>query len=184
MLSEAELVATCTLLLIAGHETTVNLIANGVLALLRAPEQLDWFRAHPEAAGQVVEEVLRFDPPVQLTMRTALADTEAGGRPIRAGEQILLVLGAANRDPEVFAEPDRLDLRRFAGSAEADRHLAFGLGIHFCLGASLARLEGRIALAAFVRRVVDPRLGPGGPVYRDNLILRGPAALPVRHSRR
>ncbi|WP_037603454.1 cytochrome P450 [Streptacidiphilus rugosus] len=177
-LSEAELTATCTLLLIAGHETTVNLIANGVLALLRHPAELAWFRAHPEAAPQVVEELLRFDPPVQLTMRTALRDAEVEGRTVAAGEQVLLLLGAANRDPAVFAEPDRLDLRR---SAEAERHLAFGLGIHFCLGASLARLEGQIALAAFARRVAAPRLGDAGPVHRENLILRGPAVLPVRH---
>ncbi|MBF9069708.1 cytochrome P450 [Streptacidiphilus fuscans] len=187
VLSEAELIATCTLLLIAGHETTVNLIANGTLALLREPQRLAWFRAHPEAAPAVVEELLRFDPPVQLTMRTALVDADVEGVPIAAGEQILLVIGAANRDPEVFADPDRLDFSRAentGGSAGGtDRHLAFGLGIHFCLGAALARLEGQIALTAFARRVHEPELATDEVSYRDNLILRGPASLPVRHRR-
>ncbi|MEY9848179.1 cytochrome P450 [Streptacidiphilus sp. BW17] len=180
VLSEAELIATCILLLIAGHETTVNLIANGTLALLREPEQLAWFRAHPEAAPAVVEELLRFDPPVQLTMRTALEDADVEGTPIAAGEQILLVIGAANRDPEAYADPDRLD---FARADATDRHLAFGLGIHFCLGAALARMEGQIALAAFARRVREPELATDEVPYRDNLILRGPASLPVKHRR-
>ncbi|MDN3353922.1 cytochrome P450 [Actinomadura sp. DC4] len=175
-LSEDDLVATCILLLVAGHETTVNLIANGTLALLRAPDQLAWFGANLGSAAAAVEELLRYDPPVQLSVRAALEDTEVAGQPIRRGEMVMLLLSAANRDPEVFADPDRLDLTRWVN--EAPRHLAFGQGIHFCLGAPLARVEGQIALTALVRRGVAPV--PGPPKYKNNLILRGLAELPVR----
>jgi cytochrome P450 len=175
-LSEADLVATCILLLVAGHETTVNLIANGALALLREPGPLAYFRDNPGEAPAVVEELLRYDPPVQLSARVALEDAEIAGQPIRRGEPVMLLLGAANRDPEVFADPDSLDLTRW--TAEAPRHLAFGQGIHFCLGAPLARLEGRIALSKLVQR--DIALVPGPLRYRDNLILRGLTELPVR----
>jgi cytochrome P450 len=175
-LSEDDLVATCVLLLVAGHETTVNLIANGALALLRSPDQLAWFRAHPESAVPSVEELLRYDPPVQLSARVALEDTEVAGQPIRRGEPVMLLLAAANRDPETFADPDRLDLTRWL--TEAPRHLAFGQGIHFCLGAPLARVEGQLALTALMRR--DVSLRPGPLRYKDNLILRGLAELPVR----
>ncbi|MBO0874870.1 MAG: cytochrome P450, partial [Pseudonocardia sp.] len=175
-LSRDDLIATCVLLLVAGHETTVNLIANGMLALLRSPDQLAYFRDHLDRAPAVVEEVLRYDPPIQLSARVALEDAEVAGRPIRRGEIILLLLGAANRDPDVFADPDRLDLTRWS-APEPPRHLAFGQGIHFCLGAPLARLEGQIALTALVRR--DLALLPGPLRYKDNLILRGLAELPV-----
>jgi unspecific monooxygenase len=174
-LSEADLLATCVLLLVAGHETTVNLIANGTLALLRHPDQLAYFRAHPEEAPAVVEELLRYDPPVQLSARVALEDVPIAGQTIHRGEIVLMLLGAANRDPEVFSDPDRLDLTR-----APERHLAFGLGIHFCLGAPLARLEGRLALSALVRRDLELTAAP--LVYKDNLILRGLAKLPVRLS--
>jgi cytochrome P450 len=186
VLTEAELLATCILLLVAGHETTVNLIGNGALALLRHPDQLAWFRAHPEAAPGAIEELLRYDPPVQLTGRSALEDAEiggaaGGGSPVRGmettqrierGQMILLLTGAANRDPAVFPDPDRLDLTR-----SPERHLAFGLGIHFCLGAPLARLEGQIALTKLFER--DVTLTEDTLSYRDNLILRGLAELPV-----
>jgi cytochrome P450 len=175
-LSEDDLLATCILLLVAGHETTVNLIANGTLALLRAPDQLAWFRSHLDAAPAVVEELLRYDPPVQLSARVALEDAEVEGRLVRRGEPVMMLLGAANRDPEVFPDPDRLDLTRWVH--EASRHLAFGQGIHFCLGAPLARLEGRIALTELVRRGVAP--APGPLRYKDNLVLRGLEELPVR----
>jgi unspecific monooxygenase len=177
-LSEDDLVATCILLLVAGHETTANLIANGTLALLRAPNQLAWFRANPGSATAVVEELLRYDPPVQLSVRAALEDAEVAGRSIRRGEMVMLLLSAANRDPEVFTDPDRLDVTRWVN--EAPRHLAFGQGIHFCLGAPLARIEGQTALTALVRRGVAPV--PGPLKYKDNLILRGLAELPVRLS--
>jgi cytochrome P450 len=172
VLTEAELLATCILLLVAGHETTVNLIGNGALALLRHPDQRTWFRAHPDAAPGAIEELLRYDPPVQLTGRSALEDAEIGGERIERGQMILLLTGAANRDPAVFPDPDRLDLTR-----SPERHLAFGLGIHFCLGAPLARLEGQIALTKLFER--DVTLTEDTLSYRDNLILRGLAALPV-----
>jgi cytochrome P450 len=177
-LSEDDLVATCILLLVAGHETTANLIANGTLALLRAPDQLAWFRANPGSAVAVVEELLRYDPPVQLSVRAALEDAEVAGERIRRGEMVMLLLSGANRDPEVFADPDRLDLTRWVD--DAPRHLAFGQGIHFCLGAPLARIEGQAALTALVRRGIAAV--PGPLKYKDNLILRGLAALPVRLS--
>jgi unspecific monooxygenase len=169
LLSEAELLATCILLLVAGHETTVNLIGNGALALLRNPDQWDWFREHPEAAPGVVEELLRHDAPVQLTLRAALEDTDR----LRKGEMVVLLTGAANRDPAAYPDPDRLDLQR-VGPAP---HLAFGHGIHFCLGAPMARLEGQIALTALARRKVSLRDEPLD--YRDNLVLRGLKTLPV-----
>jgi unspecific monooxygenase len=172
VLTEAELLATCVLLLVAGHETTVSLIGNGALALLRHSDQLAWFRNHPEAAASAIEELLRYDPPVQLTARSALEDIELAGRRIERGRPVLMLLGAANRDPAVFPDPDRLDLTR-----KAERHLAFGLGIHYCLGAPLARLEGRLALTGLFSREVTLT---GEVSYRDNLILRGLATLPVR----
>jgi unspecific monooxygenase len=177
-LSEDDLIATCILLLVAGHETTVNLIANGTLALLRSPDQLAWFRTNLGSATAVVEELLRYDPPVQLSARVALEDAEVAGQRIRRGEMVMLLLSAANRDPEVFADPDRLDLTRWVN--EAPRHLAFGQGIHFCLGAPLARIEGQVALTALVRR--GATLVPGPLRYKDNLILRGLAELPIRLS--
>ena len=172
-LSEADLIATCVLLLVAGHETTVNLIANGTLALLRAPDQLAYFRDNLDEAPAVVEELLRYDPPIQLSARAALDDVEIAGQPIRRGEMVMLLLGAANRDPDVFDDPDRLDLTR-----APERHLAFGLGIHFCLGAPLARLEGQIALSRLVHREIELTAEPLR--YKGNLILRGLAQLPVR----
>jgi cytochrome P450 len=175
-LSEADLIATCILLLVAGHETTVNLIANGTLALLRSPDQLAWLRDNPGSATAAVEELLRYDPPVQLSARVALEDVEIAGQSIRTGEGVMLLLGAANRDPDVFADPERLDLTRWV--KEAPRHLAFGQGIHFCLGAPLARIEGQVALSALVQRGISS--APGSLRYKDNLILRGLAELPVR----
>jgi cytochrome P450 len=175
-LSEDDLIATCVLLLVAGHETTVNLIANGTLALLRAPDQLEWFRAHPDQAPAAIEELLRYDPPVQLSARAALEDVEIAGQAIPKGSFVMMLLGAANRDPDVFADPDRLDLTRW--TTEAPRHLAFGMGIHYCLGAPLARVEGQIALTRLVER--DLTLLPGPLRYKDNLILRGLEELPVR----
>jgi cytochrome P450 len=176
-LSEDDLVATCILVLVAGHETTVNLIANGALALLRDPDRLADFRANPDRTAAFVEELLRYDPPVQFSARVALEDVEIGGQRIRRGEVILLLLGAAHRDPEEYADPDRLDLTRWTSDA-APRHLAFGQGIHFCLGAPLARIEGQLALARLFQREVA--LLPGALEYRDNLVLRGLKSLPVR----
>ncbi|MCF6472219.1 cytochrome P450 [Nonomuraea sp. MG754425] len=170
-LSEADLLATLVLLLVAGHETTVNLIGNGVLALLRHGQLAEAAR-RPE---QVVEEVLRYDPPVQLTSRVVLEDVTLGGEPLPRGTAVMAVIGAANRDPAVFPEPGRFDVTR-----SPERHLAFGLGIHFCLGATLARMEGEIALSALARAAPGLQLAEPAPAYRENLVLRGLAELPVR----
>ena len=173
-LTEEELLETCILLLIAGHETTVNLIGNGALALLRNPDQLHMLRDEPSLIKAAVEELLRYDPPVQLTGRFALSDIELGDAVIPAGTQTVLLIGGANRDPVQFTNPDVLDLRR-----EDNRHLAFGMGVHFCLGAPLARVEGQIALLAFAERFDGPELA-AEPVYKENITLRGLASLPLR----
>lgn len=172
-LTTEELLSTCVLL-VAGHETTVNLIANGVLALLRHPAQRAMLAADPAPAPAAVEEVLRYDPPVQLTARIAGEDMTIGGLPLAEGSLALLLLAAAGRDPAVTAEPERFDITR-----EQPRHLAFGHGIHFCLGAPLARSEAQIALAAFARRFPSAALATGDLRYRDNVTLRGLAELPV-----
>ncbi|MEV0619678.1 cytochrome P450 [Nonomuraea sp. NPDC050404] len=170
-LTESELLATCVLLLVAGHETTVNLIANGVLQLARR----GLLRHAAERPKEVVEEVLRYDPPVQLTSRLALEDATLGGVPVPKGTLVMAVIGAANRDPAVFPDPDRFDVTR-----EPGRHLAFGLGIHFCLGATLSRMEGEIALSALAGAAPGLELADAAPPYKENVVLRGPAALPVR----
>jgi len=173
-LTEQELLSTCTLLLVAGHETTVNLIANGTLALLRHPDQLERLRDDPSVSRSAVEELLRYDPPVQLTGRVALEDIELGDATVEAGTFALLLLASANRDPDAFPDPDRVDLGR-----TDNHHLAFGFGTHFCLGAPLARLEGEIALTTLVRRCPDLALATDELRYKENLILRGLEALPI-----
>jgi cytochrome P450 len=174
-LNEEELLATCILLLIAGHETTVNLIGNGVLALLRHPGELRRLRETPGLITSAVEELLRYDGPVQRTARVASADATIGGRTIRKGEMVMPFIGAADRDPAQFPDPDRLDLTR-----SDNRHIAFGWGIHFCLGAPLARVEGQIALDMLVRRLPRLELVTGSPEYRQSLTLRGLKTLPVK----
>src|SRR3954452_9851135 len=175
-LSESELGANVVQLLIAGHETTQNLIANGLWALLRHPEQLEALRAQPSLVPGAVEELLRYDPPVQFAARVALSDVELAGHTIPAGARVMVLLGAANGDPERFERPDELDVTR------ADRgHLSFGMGPHFCLGNALARLEGEVALRALVAlpglRLAD---GAAPPRYRDTAMLRGLTELRVR----
>ncbi len=172
-LSEPELLAMLVLLLVAGHETTVNLIGNGTLALLLHQEEMGRLRDHPELDEVAVEELLRWDSPVQLTGRLALEDMEVDGHRVRRGEFLLLLLGAANRDPEEFRDPERLDLSR-----SPNRHLAFGRGIHFCLGAPLARLEGRVAITALVRRFPGLHLA-GEPQRGETITLRGLRRLPL-----
>ena len=174
-LSEPELLATAMFLLIAGHETTVNLVGNGTLALLRHRDQLDRLRDDPFLDRNAIEELLRFDSPVMITQRITLEEYEIGGVTIPARQQIIPLLGAANRDPEAFPDPDRLDLGRDA----AARHLAFGGGHHFCLGAALARLEGQVAIGTLVRRFPELELA-GEPVRRETFTLRGLEHLPVR----
>ena len=174
-LTTEELFGTCALLLVAGHETTVNLIGNGTLALLRHPDQ--WQRLHnePGLIASAVEELLRYDSPVQLTSRAALIDVTYKGQRFPRGTFVTFLLGAANHDPAVFADPTRLDVGR-----ANNRHLAFGGGIHYCLGAPLARLEGEIALGTLARRLPTLALAGGPPVYRDNVALRGLEALPAK----
>ncbi len=174
-LSEQELIATCVLLLVAGHETTVGLISNAILALMRHPDQLAALRADPGLAEGAVEETLRYDAPVQLTSRVARGGMRVGPVSAPDGAVLLLLLAAAGRDPEVFASPDSFDIRRGAG-----HHLAFAAGPHFCLGAPLARLEATIAVRAFATRVTEPELDPASLAYRPNLNLRAPARLVVR----
>jgi cytochrome P450 len=176
-LSIEELLTTCVLLLVAGHETTVNLIANGVLALVRNPEQLALLAADAALAPGTVEEVLRFDPPVQLTARVAGEDLAVGEVRLEPGSLALLLLAAAGRDPEANPDPDRFDIRR-----PSPRHVSFGHGIHFCLGAPLARLEAQVALAEFARRFPRARLVDEQVRYRDTITLRGLAELRVRAS--
>jgi cytochrome P450 len=173
-LNEDELYANATLLLVAGHETTTNLIGNGTLALLRHPDQLARLKADPSLVPTAVEELLRYDSPVQFTTRLLKDDLTIGGKLLRGGQMVLLLLGAANRDPEHFTDPDRLDV----GRAD-NKHLAFGLGSHFCLGAPLARLEGRIVFETLLRRLPGLRLDGAAPEYREHFNLRGLKALPV-----
>jgi len=173
-LSEPELVATCVLLLIAGHETTVNLIGNGFLALLRHPDQMRALADDPALIQTGIEELLRFDGPVQRTGRMTLADVEIGGRPIPKGSIVAAVIGAANRDPAQFADPDRLDVTR-----RENRHIAFGFGIHFCLGAPLARIEGQVAIGTLLRRQRALKLVSDTPEWRESSVLRGLKTLPV-----
>jgi cytochrome P450 len=172
-LTEAELIVMCTLLLIAGHETTVNLIGNGSLALLRHPDQLDRLRAEPHLLSTAIEELLRFDAPVQMTARIARDDLQLGSEHIRGGDWVLALLGSANHDPAVFTDPQQLDLGR-----SPNPHLAFGRGIHYCLGAPLARMEGQIAIGSLVGRFADIHLA-GEPVRRPTITLRGLQTLPV-----
>jgi pimeloyl-[acyl-carrier protein] synthase len=173
-LSDEELYATCMLLLAAGNETTTNLIGNGMLALLRNPDQLQRLREDPCLIEPAVEELLRYDSPVQMTGRIATEALEIGGKPVKKGEFVITLLGAANRDPEQFPNPDRLDIAR-----TPNRHVSFGMGIHFCLGAPLARVEGAIAINALVSRLPGMRLTQSNPAWRKTILLRGLTSLPV-----
>jgi cytochrome P450 len=173
MLSEEELIATCILLLVAGHETTTSLMGSAVLGLLQHPGQLARLRAEPELMAGAVEEFLRYDPPVQLTARVALTDAGIGPVPVPAGSAALMLVGAANRDPSLCADPERLDITR-----PPTHHVSFGQGIHFCLGAPLARLETQIVLRLLLERRDDLRLA-GEPAWKENTVLRGLRFLPV-----
>ena len=174
-LSNEELTANIILLFGAGHETTVNLIGNGLLALYRNPDQLQLLRNDPSLIANAIEEFLRFDSSVQLTGRTALTAVTVGGVDVAEGNTVLCLLGAANRDPAVYSDPDRLDITR-----RNIRPLSFGGGIHFCLGAQLARIEGEIAIATLLRRF--PKLvldDPEHPDWRQTFVLRGLSRLPA-----
>jgi cytochrome P450 len=166
-LSEDELISTCILLLNAGHEATVNVIGNGFWALFQNPDQLDLLRQRSELVKTAVEELMRFDTPLQLFRRWVLEDLNYKGFPLKRGQEIALLFGSANRDPQQFPQPERLDITR----AE-NPHISFSLGIHYCLGAPLARLELQTAVAALMRRVPEMRLNYT-PEYRDSYVIRG-----------
>jgi cytochrome P450 len=173
-LTRDELLDTAILLYGAGHETTVNLIAGGALNLLRHPAELARLRADPALISGAVEELLRFGPPVQLTARIATTDVELAGQPVAKGTEVVALIAAANRDPDVFAAPERLDL----GRAD-NRHLAFGGGIHHCLGAPLARIEGQEALGRLFERFPDAALADEEIEWKPTTTIRGPARLPL-----
>jgi cytochrome P450 len=174
VLTPGELISTCILLLVAGHETTVNLIAGGALALMGHRDQWERFRDDPSVRRSGVEEMLRYVGPVQMTGRVALEPIEVGGAVIGTGEFAMLLLGSANRDPAAFADPDTFDVAR-----ADNNHLGLGFGIHHCLGAALARLEAQVALAALTARtrVITPTTDALS--YKENIVLRGLTALPV-----
>ncbi len=175
-LSEDELYSFCIILLAAGHETTTNMIGNMFLALLRNPGELERVRRDPGLAPGAVEETLRYDPPPQATTRRALEDMQVGRRGIRAGDMLVLSFAAANRDPERFEDPDRFDTGR-----EDNRHLAFGMGPHYCMGAPLARMEGQIALTRMLERFTRFGSIPGArPMRRNTGTVRALTSLPVR----
>jgi cytochrome P450 len=175
MLSSEELTANVILLFGAGHETTVNLIGNGLLALYRNPDQLQLLRKTPSLIANAIEEFLRYDSSVQVTGRTALEDADVGGIPILKGEAVLCLLGAANRDPEIYRNPDRLDIER-----PNIRPLSFGGGIHFCLGAQLARIEAEVAISVLLERLPSLSLEDANhPDWRQTFVLRGLNRLPA-----
>lgn len=174
-LSEDELLGNCVLILAAGHGTTTHLIGNGMLALLRNPDQLQILRDDPSIISQAVLELLRYNSPVQLTSRAASVAMQIRDKEIQAGQEVILSLGAANYDPAQFADPDRLNLLR-----SENRHMAFGQGIHFCLGAPLARIEAEIAFSTLVRRLRDPQLVEGTELeWSPSLVFHGLRSLPI-----
>ena len=173
-LTEEEVVASLIVTMVGGQETTTNLIGNGILTLLRHPEILEELRADLSLIPSAVEELLRFESPSQHTGRIAPQDVEMGGKRIRGRDAVIAVMAAANRDPEHFPDPDRLDIRR-----RENRHMAFGFGAHFCFGAPLARIEAQIAFASILKRLSQLELEPGPLTWRENLGLRGLKALPL-----
>jgi cytochrome P450 len=176
-MSREDMLATAALLLVAGHETTVNLITNGMLTLLRHPDVLDRLNHEPGLGITLVEELLRYEPPVQMrTNRTTVADINIDGTTIPKGSPLALMLAAGNRDPSRFADPDRFDPGR-----PDNAHLSFFGGIHYCFGAPLARTETQVALSELARRLVNPRLVADPPPYRPNPELRGPRRLLIEY---
>jgi len=177
-LSEDEVISTAILLFAAGFETTTNLVGNGLLALLRHPDQLRYLRTvthDAEGVQRAVEELLRFDSPVQLDGRVAMRDVVLAGQPVKAGENVMTLIGAANRDPRRYADPEALTLTRDEGPP-----MSFGSGIHYCLGAALARLEGQVFFSRLLDRFDAVELADPDVTYRDSITLRGIVSLPVR----
>jgi len=175
-LTEEEVIANSIVTMVGGQETTTNLIGNGLLTLLRHPAEMQRLRDDPELTPSAVEELLRYESPSQHTARLARTDVELGGRKIRKRDAVIVVMGAANRDPERFPDPDRLDLAR-----TDNRHLAFGWAAHFCFGAALARIEGQVSFETILRRIPSLSLEQRPLQWRTNLGLRGLVALPVRY---
>jgi len=173
-LTEDAVISNCILLMVGGQETTPNLIGNGLLTLLRNPDQLQLLRANPPLVASAIEELLRYEAPSQHTTRLAPYDATLGDKEIKQGHSVIAVMGAANRDPERFAEPDRLQITR-----KDNKHLAFGAGGHFCFGAPLARIEGEIAFSTLLRGIPEFHLASEDLTWRENLGLRGLTALPV-----
>ena len=174
-LSEDELVATCILLLFAGHETTTHHIATGLASLLRFPEELSRLRAAPSLAAAAVEELLRYDGPIGAQVRIVQDAQSLHGKTLRPGERVFLMMNAANRDPRAYEEPDRVDLTR-----NGVPHLTFGFGAHICLGFPLARLEGQVALPAVLGRWRRIEIAGEPPEWLDSMVLRGMKEMPVR----
>jgi cytochrome P450 len=175
-LTEEEVIANSIVTMVGGQETTTNLIGNGLLTLLRHPAEMQRLRDDPGLIPSAVEELLRYESPSQHTARLARTDVELGGRKIRKRDAVIAVMGAANRDPERFPDPDRLDLAR-----TDNRHLAFGWAAHFCFGAALARIEGQVSFSTILRRMPELALQPAPLRWRTNLGLRGLVTLPVRY---
>ena len=173
-LSQEELVANMIILLSAGHETTSNLIGNGLLALLQHPDQMQKLRDEPDLIASAVEEMVRYDNPVQISYRSAAEDIEISGKCIHKGELVNSILAAGNRDPEHYSEPDRFDITRDEG-----KHLGLGLGIHFCLGAPLLRLEAQVAFTSILHRFLELRLATETLEWQEHPIFRGVKSLPV-----
>jgi len=175
-LDDGEIISALVSLLFAGHETTVNLIGNGMLSLLRHRDEFERVRDE-EVARPTIEELLRYESPAQIISRSAVRNADFGGKTIREGDSVIGLLGAANRDPDVFASPDTLDVSR-----DPNPHVAFGHGVHFCIGAMLSRLEGRIAIPALVSRFPNMKLASDEADWRDTAVLRGLNSLKVRLS--
>lgn len=174
-LSYEEMIATSILILTAGHETTVNLLGKGMLALLRNPAQLEWLRKHPAAMPNAVLELLRYDSPVQIITRYAMDDIEYGGKHIPRGQTLGLALASANRDPEAFVDAETLDLSR-----DVRRHLSFGMGIHYCLGAALAQREGQVAFRVLLERMPGLALEDAPLQWGEGIVFHGLTHLPLR----
>ena len=174
VLTDDELIAFANMLFVAGHETTMNLIGNGVLVLLQHPDQRRMLMEDPDLIASTVEEILRYERPVKRQTRVALEDLEIGGKSVRKGQFVMNMLSAANHDPAQFTDPDRLDISR-----SENKHVAFGTGIHFCLGAFLARVEGQIAIDGIFRRLPSIRLADVNLQWQENMSIRGITALPV-----
>jgi cytochrome P450 len=174
-LSEEEVIANSIITMVGGLETTTNLIGNGLLSLLRNPGEMEMLKANPSLYPSAIEELLRYDSPIQYTSRLAPADIDLGGKLIRTRQAVIAVIGAANHDPERFPDPDRLDIMR-----QDNRHLAFGWASHSCFGAPLARIEGQIALSTMTRRLRNLSLDSVALlVWRTNMGFRGLESLPV-----